>query len=66
VLGLAPLFLDERIRFRKFRPSTHLSVYSGLMLLIFLFIRLAMMFGNIFNDNVDDLYNFVAKMKSSK
>jgi hypothetical protein len=66
VLGLDLFFLDERRRFRKFRPSTVVLVDSGLMLLIFLFIRLAMIFSNIFNNNMDNVYTFVAKIKSSK
>jgi hypothetical protein len=65
VLGLARFFFDERRRFRKYRPSTGVSVDSGLMLLIFLFIRLAMIFGNNFND-VDSFCTLVAKIKSSK
>ena len=35
------------------------------MLLIFLFSRLAMIFGNNINDNMDKVYTFVAMMKSS-
>ena len=37
----------------------------GVMLLIFLFSRLAKILGNIFNDNMDNVYIFAAIMKSS-
>jgi len=65
VQGLASYFLDERRRFRKFSPSTPLSIYRCVMLLIFLFSRLAVMFENIFNDITDNVYAFAAIMKSS-
>jgi len=64
VLGLAPYFLDER-RFRKFRPSTLLSVYNGMMLLMFLFSGLEMRVGNSLNENLENVYTFAAMMKSS-
>jgi len=40
-------------------------IYSGVMLLIYLFTSLAMIVGNIFNDNLDNIYTFAAMMKSS-
>jgi hypothetical protein len=46
--------------FRKFRSSALLFVYSGVMLLIFLFCRVAIKFGNIFIDNIDNVYTFAA------
>jgi len=65
VLGLAPYFLDERRRIRKFGPSTLLSTYSSMIILIFLCNRLAMIVGNIFNDNMENVYTFAAIMKRS-
>jgi len=64
VLGLAPCFLDER-RFRKFRPSTIVSIYNGVMLPIFLFSSLEMRVGNSFNDNLDTVRTFAAMMENS-
>jgi hypothetical protein len=66
VLGLAPLFLYETRRFPKFRPSTLVSVYSGVMFLTFLFTRLEMIFGNIFMTTWTNFSTFVARMKISK
>ena len=51
--------------FLKCRTSTLLSMYSCVMLLIFLFNGLAMIFGNVFNDNMDNVYTFATMMKSS-
>jgi len=53
VLGLAPFLLNRSRIFRKFRPSTPGSNYSGVMLLMFLFSELAVIFGNIFRDETD-------------
>jgi len=61
MVGLAPYFLNERI-FRKFRPSTLLSIYTGVMLLIFLFIRLELIVGNSFNNNLYNVYTLAAMM----
>ena len=57
--------LVRKERFRKFRPSTLVFIYFGVMLLIYLFTSLAMIVGNIFNDNLDNFYTFAAMMKSS-
>jgi hypothetical protein len=65
VLRLAPYFLDERRRFRKCRLSTLLFIYSCVMLLIFLFISLALIFGNMFNYKMDNVYTLAAMMQSS-
>ena len=40
-------------------------IYSGVMLLIYLFTSLAMIVGNIFNDNLDNIYTFAAIMQNS-
>jgi hypothetical protein len=64
MVGLAPYFMKERI-FRKFRPSTLLSIYIGVMLLTFLFIRLALIVGNSYNDNLENVYTLAAMMKIS-
>jgi hypothetical protein len=66
VLSLAPYVLDERRRFRNFRPSTLPSIYIYVMLRIFPFSRLAIIFGNIFNSNLDNVYTLAAMMKSSQ
>ena len=65
ILGLDPYSLYERRRFRKFWSSTLLSVYNFAMLLIFLYVRLAVIIGNIFNDSLDNVSTFAAMMISS-
>jgi len=65
VLRLAPFFFYERKGLRKFIPSTLLSLYICVMLLIFLFCRLAIIVGNIFNVNMNNVYSLAAMMKSS-
>jgi hypothetical protein len=63
--GASSILLDQKERIAKFRPSALLFIYSCVMLLFFLFSGLAMIFGNIFNDNMDNVYTFAAMMKSS-
>ena len=63
-VGLVTYFLHER-RLRRFRPWTLLSMYNGVILLIFLFSILCMIVGNIFNDNLDKVYTFAALMENS-
>jgi len=54
VLGSSSVFIEQKQNiFRKFRPSSLRSIYSGVMLLIFLFSALAMIFGIFFRDNTD-------------
>jgi len=57
------VLLVRKERFLKIRPSILLFIYIGVMLLILLLSRLAMIVGNIFNYNMDNVYTFAAMIK---
>jgi len=65
VLGLAPIFLYEKVGFVKYTPSTLLCIYNGMMLLILMFNRLGMIFVNSFNGNMENVNTYSAMMQNS-
>ena len=64
-LELAPFLLEEGRGFRQFKPSTLLSVFSGLMIVILLFGELIIIFGERSRVNVDNVYKFAMTIKDS-
>jgi hypothetical protein len=65
VLGLSPFVLEERKRFRKFRASKYLSIYSAVMLPIFLVADISVLVELNHYKNLDNVYKFVCMLKIS-
>jgi hypothetical protein len=65
IFGLAPFLLGEVRGFRKFRTSTLLSIYSAVILAMFLVAEVRTVTGIDYMEDADKIYTFSAIMKIS-